>query len=188
MQTSDLLIQLMLYVFLPLWGVAGFIDWCCHRATHIEHTSGVKESLVHSLMGIQMAIPILLCLLFQVNVLIMLICLLAWLAHELVAHYDVHYAAPRRHISIWEMHAHNYLATLPLFMLLLIIVINFPVFIQLVTLDWQGQFQFQRMPYAHGGDSYLLYYLGFMLLVCVLPYLEENVRCVRVYLQKRTAA
>ena len=59
LQTSQLLIQLMLYVFLPLWGIAGFADWCCHRATRIEHTSGLKESLIHSLMGIQMAVPIL---------------------------------------------------------------------------------------------------------------------------------
>ncbi|WP_019677272.1 hypothetical protein [Arsukibacterium perlucidum] len=178
LQTSQLLIQLMLYVFLPLWGIAGFVDWCCHRATRIEYTSGLRESLIHSLMGIQMAVPILLCLLFQVNVLIMLICIVAWLAHEAVAHYDVHYAAPKRHISVWEMHAHNYLATLPLYMLLLIIVINYPVFIKLISLNWQGEFYLQRMPYAHGGDTYLPYYLSFMAVVCVLPYLEENLRCL----------
>ncbi|MFP3345230.1 diguanylate cyclase, partial [Halomonas sp. SIMBA_159] len=78
----------------------------------------------------------------------MLICIAAWLAHEAVAHYDVHYAAPKRHISVWEMHAHNYLATLPLYMLLLIIVINYPVFIKLISFDWQGEFYFARMPYA----------------------------------------
>jgi hypothetical protein len=185
LQTSQLLIQLMLYVFLPLWGIAGFVDWCCHRATRIEQTSGLKESLIHSLMGIQMAVPILLCLLFKVNVLIMLICVLAWLAHEAVAHYDVHYAAPKRHISVWEMHAHNYLATLPLYMLLLIIVINYPVFIKLVSFNWQGEFYLQRMPYAHGSEHYLQYYLSFMAMVCVLPYLEENLRCLIAALKRR---
>lgn len=188
LQTSQLLIQIILYVFLPLWGIAGFVDWCCHRATRIEHTSGLKESLVHSLMGLQMALPILLCLLFQVNELILLICILAWLAHEAVAHYDVHYAAPKRHISIWEMHAHNYLATLPLYMLLLIIVINWPVFLRLITLNWQSGFQFDAMPYSHGGDSYLASYLTFMALFCVLPYLEENLRCLFVALRKRQEA
>ncbi|MBU1310143.1 MAG: diguanylate cyclase [Gammaproteobacteria bacterium] len=185
MQTSQLLIQLMLYVFLPLWGIAGFVDWCCHRATRIEHTSGLKESLIHSLMGIQMAVPILLCLLFKVNVLIMLICIAAWLAHEAVAHYDVHYAAPKRHISLWEMHAHNYLATLPLYMLLLIAVINYPVVVKLLTFDWQGEFYLQPMPYAHGGDTYLPYYLSFMAVVCVLPYMEENLRCLKAALKQR---
>ncbi|UYG07195.1 hypothetical protein [Halomonas sp. M4R1S46] len=64
MDTHSLLIQVLLYVFLPLWGIAGFVDWCCHRATRIEATSGLKESLVHSLMGVQVGIPILLCLLY----------------------------------------------------------------------------------------------------------------------------
>ena len=40
LQTSQLLIQLMLYVFLPLWGIAGFIDWCCHRAIRIGDLVG----------------------------------------------------------------------------------------------------------------------------------------------------
>ena len=64
---SRLLINLILYGLLPLWGIAGFIDWCCHRATKVESTSGLKESLVHSLMGVQLGIPILLCLLFEIN-------------------------------------------------------------------------------------------------------------------------
>lgn len=187
METNQLLINIILYVFLPLWGIAGFADWCCHRATKIEHTSGLRETAVHSLMGLQMAAPILLCLLFKVNVMLLLICLAAWVAHEIAAHYDVHYAAPRRHISKWEMHAHNYLSTLPLYMMLLIIVINWPVFLKLISLDWAGEFEFIRMPYAHGGDSYLPYYLMFMAAVCVLPYTEENLRCLYVYLKKDTS-
>lgn len=186
MDTNQLLINVILYIFLPLWGIAGFADWCCHRATKIEHTSGIRETMVHSLMGLQMAVPILLCLLFKVNVLILLICIAAWLAHEAVAHYDVHYAAPRRHISKWEMHAHNYLATLPLYMMLLIMVINWQVFLKLISFEWAGEFSFIRMPYAHGGDHYLPYYLTFMAIVCVLPYTEENLRCLRVFIQQRS--
>src|SRR5690606_40320762 len=113
-------------------------------------------------MGIQIAIPIVLCLLFQVNVLILLISFTAWILHETVAHWDVRYAAPRRHISIWEMHAHNYLATLPLFMLLMIVVINWPAFVNLVTLNWAGQFSLQRVEIPHGGENYFSLYLWFM--------------------------
>jgi hypothetical protein len=29
--TNHLLVNLILYGLLPLWGVTGFIDWCCHR-------------------------------------------------------------------------------------------------------------------------------------------------------------
>jgi uncharacterized membrane protein YedE/YeeE len=74
--TRHLLINLILYGLLPLWGVSGFIDWCCHRATHVERTSGIKESILHSLMGVQLGIPILLCLLFEINVLVLLVCVL----------------------------------------------------------------------------------------------------------------
>lgn len=188
MDTQSLLIDALLYLFLPLWGIAGFVDWCCHRATRIEVTSGLKESLMHSLMGLQVGIPILLCLLFRVNVLVLLICLVAWVLHELVAHWDVHYAAPRREISLWEMHAHNYLATLPFYMLAMILIINWPVVLELVQLQWQGQLRLEPLASPHGGEGYLPFYLGFMVLLCVFPYLEENLRCLRHALKQRTSS
>lgn len=185
MDTTDLLINFMLFVLLPLWGIAGCADWFCHRATRIESTSGLWETTLHSIMGIQIAIPILLCLLFKVNVLILLICLAAWLLHEVVAHADVRYAAPRRTISIWEMHAHSYLATLPMYMLIIIAVINWPVVVKLFTLQWAGEFQFQRVVSPHGGKAYLPVYLSFMAVVCVFPYMEENLRCLRYWYRHR---
>ena len=187
-ETSRILINALLYVFLPLWGIAGFVDWCCHRATRIETTSGLKESLMHSLMGIQVGIPILFCLLFRVNVLVLLICLFAWLLHELVAHWDVHYAAPRRHISIWEMHTHSYLATLPFYMLAMIMVINWSVLEKLVTLDWHGQMTLTRIELPHGGPRYLAWYLSFMAVLCFFPYAEENLRCLRHHLKQKAQA
>ncbi|GAA0626197.1 diguanylate cyclase [Halomonas beimenensis] len=188
MNTDALLIQGLLYVFLPLWGLAGFVDWCCHRATRIEATSGLKESLIHSLMGLQVGLPILLCLLFEVNVLVLLICLAAWVLHELVAHWDVHYAAPRRHIGIWEMHAHNYLASLPFYMLAMIAVINWPVVVDLLTLDWAGRLSLVPLEAPHGGAGYLPGYLAFMALLAVFPYAEENLRCLRHALKRRRTA
>ncbi len=185
MDTSQLLINIMLYVFLPLWGIAGFVDWCCHRATKIEQNSGIKESLLHSLMGIQMAIPIALCLLFEVNVLILLICIIAWICHEIVAHLDVHYASPIRKISIWEMHAHTYLGSLPFYMLTLIIVINWDYFLLLINLDWTGHLAFIPISTPHGSSGYIPSYLTFMCIVCVFPYIEENIRCLKTYLKRK---
>ncbi|MGH1471917.1 MAG: diguanylate cyclase [Cellvibrionaceae bacterium] len=185
METNSLLIQVLLYVFLPLWGIAGFVDWCCHRATNIESTTGIKESLMHSVMGIQLGIPILLCLLFYINVSILLVCIAAWCLHEVIAHMDVHYASTRRKISIWEMHAHSYLATLPLFMLSIIVVINWPTMVKLLTLDWAGQMGFVRLETMHGSDSYLRTYLIFMSIACVFPYAEELFRCLRYELKKK---
>jgi hypothetical protein len=184
MDTSTLLINVMMYGFLPLWGVAGFVDWCCHRATKIESTSGIKESLMHSLMGVQMGIPIVLCLIYYVNVLILLICIITWVSHEVVAHWDVRYAAPKREISIWEMHAHTYLGSLPLYMLTSILVINWDIFQQLVTLNWAGNMSLVLVEEPHGTSSYLPVYFMFMAAVCVFPYIEENLRCLKVYLKK----
>jgi hypothetical protein len=186
--TDQLLVYLILYGLLPLWGITGFIDWCCHRATDIEHTSGLRESLVHSMMGIQLGIPILLCLLFEVNVLILLICGVAFVLHEIVAHYDVYYSAPLRRISIWEVHVHNYMATIPLYLLLLIIIINWEVTLRLVSLDWAGQLTLRRVAVPHGSSGYLQGYLTFMALLCVLPYLEENLRCYRARRRQTQAA
>ncbi len=178
MTTNQLLINLLLYVFLPLWGIAGFADWCCHRATKIEQNSGLKESIMHAIMGIQIGIPIVLCLIYRVNVLILLICLAALILHEFVAHWDVKYATPRRKITIWEMHAHSYLATLPLYLLMIIFVINWPAFVNLVTFQWQGQLHLEPITEPHGGEGYLTAYLIFMAIACVFPYCEELVRCL----------
>lgn len=177
--TNHLLVNLILYGLLPLWGVTGFIDWCCHRATHVECTSGLKESLIHSLMGVQLGIPIVLCLLFRINVLVLLVCIAMWVMHEIAAHWDVHYAAPLRRISIWEVHVHNYMATVPLYLLMLILVLNWDVARQLVTLHWNGQFTLTRLQAPPGGSGYLPEYLTFMTILCVFPYLEENIRCLR---------
>jgi len=167
----------MLYIFLPLWSIAGFADWLCHRKTKIETTSGLKESLMHSAMGIQVGIPIVLCLLFEINVLVLIICFVAWLMHELVAHWDVHYTTDIRRISIWEMHAHSYLATLPMFMLFGIVVLNWDVFIQLISFDWQGHLTLTRATDLPGGALYFHLYVVMVLLLGVVPYLEENLRC-----------
>lgn len=100
LDASTIVLNILLYVLLPLWGVAGGVDWFCHRATKIESTAGLREALVHALMGFQVGIPILLGLLFEVSVLVFIMCIMALVAHELVAHYDVpseQAIAQRRH-------------------------------------------------------------------------------------------
>jgi len=184
--TTQLLISFLLFMLLPIWGIAGFADWLCHRSTNIENTSGLKESLMHSLMGVQIGIPIILCLFFEINVFILMICILTWVLHELVAHWDVHFATPRRKISIWEMHAHNYLGSLPMYMLITILIINWPIFLKLLSFNWGNKsFFFTPLQTPHGGEGYLPTYLTFMAIFCVFPYFEENIRCLRVVIKNR---
>ena len=106
----------------------------------------------------------------------------------MVAHYDVHYSAPRRHISIWEVHVHNYMATIPLYLLMLVAVINWEIVLKLLHFEWQGQFSLRPVGVPHGSDGYLRGYLAFMAVLCGLPYLEENLRCLRAWRAHRGVA
>lgn len=185
LDTSDLILSLILYVMLPLWGIAGFIDWMCHRHTHIERTSGVKESFIHLLMGAQVGAPIILCLIFEVNILLLFLIFFVLITHELVAHWDVHFTAPRREISIWEVHAHNYLATIPFYLTALILVRKWDVVLKLINFEWAGQFALEIRGEPIGGTPYYLpYYLSFMIAICVVPYFEELWRCYRYQKQQ----
>jgi hypothetical protein len=175
------LINFMLYCVLPLWGVAGFVDWWCHRRSHIEKTSGILESAMHLLMGLQVGVPIALCLFFRVNALILALCGVCWLLHEVVAHWDVHFASPKRKISLLEVHAHNYLATIPLFLFALVLIVNWHLVNQLARGEYTDQFQLIPLASPHGGMGYVLAYYGFMLTICVVPYLEELWRCFRYH-------
>jgi len=178
MDEATLVLNVILYVLLPLWGLAGMLDWWCHRQTEIEKTSGLKEAYIHCLMGVQICIPLVLSLLFEVNVLIMLMCFAALIAHEVVAHYDVHFATGKREISIWEVHAHNYLATLPFFLLLLIIVRKWDVFLDTATLNWGGGFsiEWRQEPLGSSGN-YATSYMVIMAIFVVFPYMQEWWRC-----------
>ena len=178
LDSASIVLNILLYVLLPLWGVAGLIDWFCHKATNIEETSGLHEALVHVLMGFQVGIPVFLALTFEVNVLVLILCFLALLMHEVVAHYDVHYASPRREISIWEVHAHNYLATLPFFILLLIIVRRWETFVDFITLNWAGNMALEPRQEALGvNGGYALTYFITMGIFITGPYFFEVLRC-----------
>jgi hypothetical protein len=56
MDTALITQNVLLYFILPLWLAAGFADYLCHRAAHIETTSGAKESLLHLVQLAEMGI------------------------------------------------------------------------------------------------------------------------------------
>jgi hypothetical protein len=61
--------KVLMYFVLPLWLAVGFADYLCHRASHIESTSGPKESLLHLLQLSEMAIPTLAAIFLEINAL-----------------------------------------------------------------------------------------------------------------------
>ena len=41
---DDVAVNVLMYFVLPLWLIAGFADYLCHRAAQIEKTSGADRS------------------------------------------------------------------------------------------------------------------------------------------------
>jgi hypothetical protein len=70
---ADITRNILMYFILPLWLAAGFADYLCHRAAHIEQTSGVKESILHLLQFVEMGIPILAAMFLEINALVILV-------------------------------------------------------------------------------------------------------------------
>lgn len=173
-----LLFDFILYGCLPLWLIMGFADYCCHRQAQIEKTTGLKETMYHAIMGIQIGIPVFLGLYFEINVLLFLVMFAVLIFHEWVAHHDVLYALNTRKISIWETHIHGFLEVIPFVIVALIICINWDNFIDFITLNWAGHMALE--PKRHPFDLYYItWYIVFMLVVDVIPYIEEFIRCWR---------
>lgn len=171
-----LLLNLILYGCLPLWVILGFADYVCHRRSDIERTSGTRESLFHCVMGAQIGLPVFLGLYFEINVLLLLLAFVLLAIHLWVAHSDVAYALRARKVTLWEMHIHSFLETLPFVVVLLIILKRWPAFVDLITLNWAGNMTL--VPKATPVDfHYIVGYFLFMLVVGIAPYLNELWRC-----------
>src|SRR3954451_9165067 len=106
---SDVTVLLLLYFVLPLWLAAGFADYLCHRATHIESTSGAKESLLHLLQLVEVGVPLLAALFFEIDALVILLMLVAFAAHQATALWDTSYAVMAREVPPIEQHVHSFL-------------------------------------------------------------------------------
>ena len=89
----------------------------------------------------------------------------------------MHYARGEREISIFEIHVHSFLETLPFFTVALLVCINWSAFIDLITLNWSGHLHFIFQP-ATVSKNYVACYVGLLLLADILPYLEEFLRCL----------
>src|SRR5215204_2145905 len=124
MATDEILRALLMYFILPVWLAAGFADYLCHRATHIESTSGWKESVLHLLQFAEMAVPILAALFLEITsgvILLMIVCLIL---HQATAMWDVHYANTMREVKPIEQHVHSVLEMLPWTALLMVMALH----------------------------------------------------------------
>src|SRR5436853_2856304 len=125
---------MLLYFIMPVWFLAGLADYLCHRATDIEHNAGPKESLIHLLMFGEFAIPILMCLFLEINALVFAVMIVAFLAHEATALWDVSYAIERRYVSPLEQHVHSFLEMIPLMAGAFVAILHWPQLLALFGL------------------------------------------------------
>lgn len=172
-------VHVLMYFVLPLWLIAGFADYLCHRAANIATTSGAKESLLHLLQFVEMGVPTLAAIFLEINALVFAVMIIAFLLHEATALWDVSYAVATRVVTPIEQHVHSFLEILPLMGLVIIAVLNWGQFLALFGLgSEQARFAIalksEPLPW-----QYIVAVLSAVLLFEVLPYIEEFFRGLR---------
>ena len=179
MTVDDPVRVLLLYFIMPVWFAAGLADYLCHRASDIEHTAGPKESLLHLLMFAEIAVPLLMCLFFEVNALVFAVMIIGFVAHEATALWDVSYAIEHRYVSPIEQHVHSFLEMIPLMAGAFVAVLHWPQFLALFGLGSEPA-RFTLEPKQESLPiGYIVAVLGAALLFELLPYLEELARGLR---------
>jgi hypothetical protein len=176
---------LLLYFIMPLWFLAGLADYLCHRATDIEHTSGWKESILHLVMFGEVAIPLLLCLFFEINALIFGVMIVCFILHEATALWDVSFAVKHRNVTPIEQHVHSFLEMIPLMAGAFVAVLHWPQLLALFGMGGEAARFDLTLKQAPLPTGYIIAVLAGALLLEVLPYLEELFRGLRA---RRTAA
>ena len=178
--TATLVHYYLLFFILPLWIAAGFIDYLWHRRTDISATSGAKEAALHLLMVMEIGIPLLMALLFEINALILTVMLVALVVHEATGFWDLIYAhrSPREVLPV-EQHAHSFLEVLPLMAVSFVIFLNWEEFLALLGLGPRQPDFSLRFKTDYWGTWYGVALVAAAFLFSVLPFVEELWRCLR---------
>lgn len=175
----DPLALILMYFIVPLWLLAGFADWLCHRASHIEKTAGVKESALHLLQFAQVGLGLLAALFLEINAGIIAFMIIVFFVHEATALWDVSYAVAKRRVTPVEQHIHSFLEIIPLIAIICVSALHWNQLQALVgfgpenarfTLDWKAQ----PVPMP-----YVVVLMISVLLLAIIPYAEELYRGVR---------
>jgi len=176
---NDPTVIILMYFILPLWLVAGCADWLCHRASHIEATTGAKESLLHLLMFAEIGLPLLAAMFLDINGLIIAFMIVMFFVHEATALWDVSYATTARTVTPIGQHVHSFLEILPLMAIVSVVSLHWQQFLAVfgagseplrTDLSWKPE----PLP--------ILYIAGILCIVLLfelLPYLEEFLRGLR---------
>lgn len=177
MSTDTLLLYFLMYIVVPVWLLAGLADYFCHRAAHIERTSGVAETLLHLLQFALVGVPLLAALFLEVNAAVLLIMLAGLVLHQAAAIWDVRYANATRRVAPAEQHVHGVLEMAPAIATAVVGILNWADFLSLFGIGAAG-FGLE-LKHAPLPGWYLGAVLLGVLLCGVLPYGEELLRTLR---------
>ncbi len=177
MPTEALLQNFLMFVVVPVWLLAGLADYFCHRATDIERTSGVLESLLHLLQFALVGVPLLAALFLEINAAVLLIMLAGLVLHQATAVWDVRYANATRHVSPAEQHVHGVLEMAPAIATAVVAILKWPDFLSLFGI---GDARFALEPkHVPLPGWYLAALMSGVVAFGVLPYGEELLRTLR---------
>lgn len=174
----SLLLQVLVWGALPLWILAGFGDWMCHRRTRIERLSGAPESAMHVGLYVLMVVPVVGGLYLEVDALVLAIMAACVAAHTVLAWVDTAYTRPRREITAVEQAFHPWLELLPVFAL---VVVGAWYADAWRAPDWALRVRAQPLP------AWARYGVPLALLPGLLLTLEEWARCRRAAGAERVA-
>jgi hypothetical protein len=167
------------FVIIPVWILAGFADYFCHRAADIEHTAGTRESVLHFVQFGLVGIPLTATLFLEVNAGMLVAIAVFIVLHHAVAYIDVRYANATREVRPLEQMIHSFLEFLPIAAFMLLAALEFD---QLQALVGSGP---DHADFALRLRSPMLplWYITSVLVAAFLidlaPYAEELARCLR---------
>jgi hypothetical protein len=172
-------LRLLLSVVIPLWIVAGFADYLCHRAARIELNAGLRESVLHAVQFVEVGSALLAALLLDINGAVIVFCLAMLALHEVTAYIDIRYAGGQRRIEPVEQMIHSFLELLPLAAILLLVASRWPQLASWAeTRAALGDFVVRVDPHPL-PVQYVVTLVAGIVLLGIVPYIEELWRCAR---------
>lgn len=170
---------IVLYLVVPAWLLAGFADWLCHRRSHIEVTSGARESLLHLVLLVEMGLPLLAAIYLEVNALVLGFLLAGFIAHELTTYVDLRVATSSRRVGVIEQLIHSVLEMAPVMILLLLASAHWGQWLALFGLGTEPrQFSLAWSSTAPPA-TYSAGLAAAVLALALGPYVEELLRARR---------
>ncbi len=170
--------RLTAWFIVPVWITAGLLDYLWHRRTSIETTSGLEESLTHSVMMLEAGPAVLAALFLEINAGVLAGMIGLAVLHEMTVLWDLWYTSPRRVIPAGEQVTHTFLEAPPFLTTAAAIATHWDQFLALVGRGHARRemgIRLRRPPLSNAG---VLATFAALALFGALPHADER-RCIR---------